>query len=505
MSHQISRWTGIISIGITISLVQTHIVAAKSSVEIAKTARAITVLISEPNSIGSGVIFQRQGDIYTVLTAAHVVKNGANYRITTPDDRAYEVISSSIRSAPGGIDLAVVKFKSTTNYPTAKLGNCNVLEMGMDLYVGGFPGSSRAITEPIFVFREGKVSANSNKVLENGYSLVYSNSTLPGMSGGAVLNSDGELVAIHGRGDRDENNVKTGFNLGIPVNRFATVAAKMGVSLSEKIASIPQNTTPKADDFIALAIQKYNKQDYQGSLTNFDRAIQLNPNSADAYTNRGILKADRLQDFQGALADLNRAIQLDPNHFNAYAGRGILKADRFQDLPGGLADLDRAVRLDPTHFNAYANRGIIKVKLQDFQGALTDYNRAIQIDPNYVNAYANRGHLKAKLQDVRGAVDDYNRAIQLNPSHFNAYNGRGSLKADKVQDMQGALADYDRAIQLNPNSALAYGLRGLLKYQSMNDLSGGIADLQQSARLFQQQGNRKSYQKAIDLLKKWQQ
>jgi tetratricopeptide (TPR) repeat protein len=503
MSSKISLWTGL-GISATIALVQPHIAAAKSSVEIAKTAKAITVLISEPNSVGSGVILQRQGDIYTVLTAAHVVKNGANYRITTPDDRSHEVISSSIRSAPGSIDLAVVKFQSTTNYPTAKLGNCNVLEMGMDLYVGGFPGTSRAITEPIFVFREGTVSANSNKVLENGYLLVYSNSTLPGMSGGAVLNSDGELVAIHGRGDRDENDVKTGFNLGIPVNRFATVAAKMGVDLSEKIAPITQDTIPKADDFIALAVQKYNKQDYRGSLTNFDRAIQLNPNSADAYTNRGILKADRLQDLQGALADFNRAIQLNPNQFNAYAGRGILKADRFQDLQGGLADLDRAIRLDPTHFNAYANRGIIKVKLQDIQGALADYNRAIQLNSTYVNAYANRGHLKAKLQDVQGALDDYNRAIQLNPDRFNAYNGRGSLKADKLQDIQGALADYNRAIQLNPTYALSYGVRGLLKYQRMNDRAGGIADLQQAASLFQQQGNRKSYQKAIELLKKWQ-
>ncbi|WP_309727924.1 hypothetical protein [Chamaesiphon sp. OTE_75_metabat_556] len=35
----------------------------------------------------------------------------------------------------------------------------------------------------------------------------------------------------------------------------------------------------------------------RGSLANFDRAIQLNPNSADADANRGILKADKLQNF----------------------------------------------------------------------------------------------------------------------------------------------------------------------------------------------------------------
>jgi hypothetical protein len=55
------------------------------------------------------------------------------------------------------------------------------------------------------------------------------------MSGGVVLNNDGKLVAIHGRGDRDENGAKTGFNLGIPVNRFATVASnQMAIALLKK-------------------------------------------------------------------------------------------------------------------------------------------------------------------------------------------------------------------------------------------------------------------------------
>jgi S1-C subfamily serine protease len=133
MSSRISLWTGTMTICATIASVQPQIVIAKNSVEIADTAKAITVLITEPNRVGSGVIIQHQGDIYTVLTAAHVVKNKASYKIVTSDDRSYSVISSSIRSAPGSIDLAVIKFKSTAKYPTAKLGNCNVLKSGMDL------------------------------------------------------------------------------------------------------------------------------------------------------------------------------------------------------------------------------------------------------------------------------------------------------------------------------------------------------------------------------------
>jgi tetratricopeptide (TPR) repeat protein len=487
MSSKISLWTGLIGIGATVALVQ-PIAVAKSSVEIAKTAREITVLITEPNSVGSGVILQRQGEIYTVLTAAHVVKNKANYTITTSDNRKYQMIGSSIRSAlesSDSIDLAVVKFKSTTNYPTAKLGNCNLLTLGMDLYVGGFPSPSKAITNSIFVFTEGKVSANGNINPKDGYSLIYSNITGRGMSGGAVLNTEGELVAIHGQGERDEDNVKTGLNLGIPINRFATVAKKMGVDLEQKVAPIPQNTAPKADDYFALAAQKYLKQDYRGSIADLNRAIQLNPNYAKAYIGRGNLKLLKLNDPQGSLADFNRALELDPRYANAYNNRGLLKLEKLNDPQGSLADYNRALELDPKFAIAYYSRGSLKQnKLNDPQGSLADYNRALELDPRYAIAYNNRGLLKVeKLNDPQGSLADYNRALELDPKYTGAYNNRGSLKKNKLNDPQGSLADYNRALELDPNLAVAYNNRGLLKVEKLNDPQGSLADYNRALEL----------------------
>jgi tetratricopeptide (TPR) repeat protein len=511
MSHQISQWLGLIGIAATIPLVQPNIAAAKTSVEIADTAKAITVLITESNSVGSGVILQRQGDIYTVLTAAHVLKNKASYKITTPDDRSYEAIGSSIRPAPGSIDLAVVRFKSTAKYLTAKLGNCNVLKSGMDLYVGGFPGASGTITESVFIFREGKVSANSNKTFENGYSLVYSNDTLPGMSGGAVLNSDGELVAIHGRGDRErlsdgQFGEKTGFNLGIPVNRFATVASNMGVELGGQVAPIPQNRTPKVDDYIASAALKFSiTQDYRGSLADYNRAIQLNPKLASTYNHRGFLKADKLGDVQGAMTDFNRAIQLNPKLASAYNRRGFLKHKKFRDVQGAMTDYNRAIQLDPRLASAYNNRGFLFISLGSGgnESGLEDFDRAIQLDPDLYSAYNNRGYLKKSMSNFKGALIDYDRSIKINPNNIIAYTNRGTLKAEN-NDSRGALADFDRVIALDPNDAFGYGNRGALKYLKLKDRSGGIADMKQAAILFKRQGDLVTYQQTIELLKKWE-
>jgi tetratricopeptide (TPR) repeat protein len=542
MSQRIAQWIGLIGITATIPLVQT-IATAKSSVEVAETARTITVLITSSNGQGSGVILKQEGDIYTVLTAAHVVKKKVNYQITTPDDKQYQVISNSIIPAPGDIDLAVVKFKATAKYPLAKLGNCNILTRGMELYVAGFPGMDRAITSSILVVREGKISANSHKTFDKGYSLIYSNDTLNGMSGGAVLNSNGELVAIHGVGDRDEDGRKNGFNLGIPIERFGTVANRMGVSLNGQVAAIAKDTAPKADDYFASGVQKYDKGDYSGAVADFNRTIQLDPqNSSDAYYNLALLKADKLNDARGALADYNRAISINPKYYLAYNNRGLLKVNKLNDYQGALADFNQAISIDPKNSFAYNNRGNLRDdKLNDSQGALADFNRAIQLNPQSDKAYNNRGALKhLKLNDPQGALADYNRAIQLNsqndkaynnrgllkyrkfndpqgaladfkraiqldPNFSNPYYNRGNLKKEELNDTQGALSDYNRAIQINPNYAFAYNRRGVLKFYLLKDRAGGINDMKQAARLFQQQGNTQDYKDAIDRLKKWQQ
>jgi hypothetical protein len=49
------------------------IAIAPSLVEISQQIKSVSVLIRSASGLGSGVIVQRQGEIYAVLTAAHAV------------------------------------------------------------------------------------------------------------------------------------------------------------------------------------------------------------------------------------------------------------------------------------------------------------------------------------------------------------------------------------------------------------------------------------------------
>jgi Flp pilus assembly protein TadD/V8-like Glu-specific endopeptidase len=471
------RYPIIFGVAATVALVQAHPTFAKSNVEVSRVAKPITVKISTSDDTGSGVIIKREGNTYTILTAAHVVSAREKvYTINTSDGQQHQLQQQMIKPFPNKIDLAVVKFTSTNTYPVAKIGSSSQAEEGASVYATGFPAPTRAISAAIYAFKDGKVIAESSQDLEGGYGIVYSCNTLPGMSGGGIFNENGELIAIHGKGDVDEKfkpsqeneNVrfKTGNDLGIPIDTFVRLARNVGVNTGIAPPAVVAKAAPTAADLFVAAVAKEKNNDYRG-----------------------------------VLADLEQAVKIDPKFARGYYGIGTARA-RLGDNRGAIADYERAIQLNPNFANAYDNRGIARARLGDNRGAIADFERAIQLNPNFAQAYDNRGIARARLGDKQGAIADYERAIQLNPNFAQAYDNRGAARV-ALGDNRGAIVDFERAIQLNPNDAKAYVHRGVV-HAALGDNRGAIADLQTAANLFDRQGNKKLYQLAIDFIKKIQ-
>ncbi|HLO50040.1 MAG TPA: hypothetical protein VK211_16605 [Kamptonema sp.] len=78
------------------------------------------------------------------------------------------------------------------------------------------------------------------------------------------------------------------------------------VTLAEEPLSIPSNPTIVADDFVALAANAIEVKDYRNAIYQANKAIDLNPNQAEAYFLRGQAKLE-LGEREGAIADLEQA------------------------------------------------------------------------------------------------------------------------------------------------------------------------------------------------------
>ncbi|MFN5954177.1 MAG: serine protease, partial [Dolichospermum sp.] len=130
-----------------------------------------------------------------MLTANHVVKKAGYglYEIITYDGQKYEMENKA--QTLGKLDLALVKFTSSKNYPLAKIADSQTIKEGARVYYAGFP----AIQPRYDRFIRAGITGRSQN--QEGYELSYNGQALPGMSGGPVLNEEGLLIAIHGKAE----------------------------------------------------------------------------------------------------------------------------------------------------------------------------------------------------------------------------------------------------------------------------------------------------------------
>lgn len=159
-------------------------------------AQSITVKVFSGDTWGSGIIIHRQGRVYTVLTNEHVLTPGYEqpYRIQTPDGRIHR--ATVLRAAKfDGNDLGLLKFRSAgADYQVASLGAASMLPGRDEVFAAGFPFESKG-----FAFTTGQIKLLLNKPIAGGYQIGYTNDIQKGMSGGPLLNRQGQVIGINGR------------------------------------------------------------------------------------------------------------------------------------------------------------------------------------------------------------------------------------------------------------------------------------------------------------------
>jgi S1-C subfamily serine protease len=149
-----------------------------------------------PNS-GSGVLIQRQGQTYTVLTNRHVIRAGAApYVIQTPGGRSHPAIFLKKINFRDN-DLALLQFRSSESLAIATFGRSDRLRNQSPVISAGFPIADNPGRIRGFLVTQGHISLIPEKAFQGGYQLGYTNLVYQGMSGGPVLNLHGEVVGIN--------------------------------------------------------------------------------------------------------------------------------------------------------------------------------------------------------------------------------------------------------------------------------------------------------------------
>ena len=226
---------------------------------------------------GSGVIFSEEG---LVLTNAHVVEKTDQLIVGLSDGRR---VLGSVVGEDSLTDLAVIKLKSKGPWPTAQLGDSDILKVGdWAIAVGNPFGLENTVTL-------GIISNLNRDVAQLGISdkridLIQTDAAInPGNSGGPLLNSVGEVIGIN---TLVRSGPGAGLGFAIPINRARKIAKDLitsgrakhpmiGVTLSSNIKQ-KSNFLSQTEDGAIIKYLMPNGPAEKGGLKVNDLIISIN-------------------------------------------------------------------------------------------------------------------------------------------------------------------------------------------------------------------------------------
>ena len=199
----------------------------------------------------------------------------------------------------------------------------------------------------------------------------------------------------------------------------------------------------------------YIRQNYVSALEYYNHALETDPNSAEAYNNRG-LTYYHLNQNTNALSDFSRAIDLDKNFSHAYNNRGMILNSMGQHSQA-IPDFDQALKLNPKFAYALNNRGNAYAAIGKYQNAVQDLKSAAKISDNSAEIHNNLGNVYQATEKYSDAIKEYSKAIKLNSNYFEAFYNR-SIVYYMQKKYSEALSDARRAVELNPQDSDAKDL-----------------------------------------------
>lgn len=174
----------------------------------------------------------------------------------------------------------------------------------------------------------------------------------------------------------------------------------LGVGCGENTQQVKPSQTTVALELVNQGAIKGISGDKIASLKDFNEAIRLNPNLADAYYNRGLIYLD-LGKYDEGLADFDEAIRLKPEFSKSYHGKGIIYLEIGQ-LEKALDNLTISIEMLPTYGRSYYYRSFVYNKLGNNKKALEDMKQAskLSLEQGELSLAHNAQILEKQLSDL---------------------------------------------------------------------------------------------------------
>jgi tetratricopeptide (TPR) repeat protein len=187
----------------------------------------------------------------------------------------------------------------------------------------------------------------------------------------------------------------------------------------------------------------------------------------------------RLRKFRLAIAEYNVAIELSPNSSEAYAGRGVANME-MKNPRSSARDLTRAIELGKGTSDVYYNRGNANSMLGNLGPAISDYSAAFRLNPTNTDSLSNRALAYARMGAYDSALSDARQALAIHNGDDVAQWVIGVCCMAK-EDYKNAIVAFSAVIKKKTHGPDAIFYRAIA-YKELNELDLAIADFSEALK-----------------------
>jgi tetratricopeptide (TPR) repeat protein len=209
-----------------------------------------------------------------------------------------------------------------------------------------------------------------------------------------------------------------------------------------------------------------NRKEYLRALTDFNKAVALDPENKEAHYNRGIVKY-QLDQFQSAIKDFYHCMDLPQTETNT----AYFKIAPNSESATGISTLS-GMQTDIWNYI-----GLCYYQLSEFKLAIEAFDYGLETDRGNMDLLMNRALSLEKMGNNALAKTGYQLVLENNPDHELAL-----LNLQRLSSSESELSELDDFISKFPDQSMGYENRGLFHFR-MEDFQSAENDFVKAVEL----------------------
>ncbi len=252
-------------------------------------------------------------------------------------------------------------------------------------------------------------------------------------------------------------------------------------------ATLPQSPLPAANGS-GLLLQG-NREEALGrfpaALGDYESALRSNPGNAQLALRIGLLEGEE-GDFVDAVAAFKRAVQIQPNFAEAHYNLGLALVANSPNGPiwtEALIQFRAALASRPDYSQAANMAGVCLLKSGDISAAISQLKDAVKEDPRSAEAHFNLGRALETSGETASAYAEYLAALKDKSPFPEAESALGNLLLGR-KEAQPAIEYLKAAVSANPDDEQTRYLLARA-FRAAGNTAAATEELQQAAMLLQ--------------------